>query len=350
MAHIFDENSEFKRYLRNEGKRIPETPKQAPDFANLAHNNQEPEPIRLHLDAETSTQRTVIQPKASVDPFELDLSGAKLKNATVPPAVEPAKVMPRPVADKPQVMQMSKAPEVSGLKSFFIEHLRTLMYFVIFFVGGYLLLNLPAYYEVGKNFYYDLTGQERSAVLRTFTASDSNTTTVASADEVATASSLPPFSLEVTPPGTRIIIPSLDKNVPVVSVPEDNLVKRDWQGLERDLQSALKDGVVHYPGTPWPGQSGNVVLTGHSSYYPWDPGRFKDVFAILHNVKLNDEIVIFHNQRKYRYRVSETKVILPEQVEVLGDTGDDRITLITCTPIGTNLKRLIVTAKPISEQ
>jgi LPXTG-site transpeptidase (sortase) family protein len=336
MAHIFDENSEFKRYLKNEGKYVP----------NVQHTNLEQDlaagklekPIELNIDA--SSHHNVHHTVDTVDPYKLDLSSAKLKKTLEP---SPTPIL-ADLSPQKAVEPSPKSTKDSRLHDFFVEHLRTLFYFVIFFVGGYLILNLPAYYEVGKNLYFDITGKEQNPVLRTFTADSDQ---VVSTEAVA--ASLPPFSLEVTPPGTRIIIPTLDKNVPVVSVPEDNLVKRDWQGLERDLQNALRGGVVHYPGTPWPGQSGNVVLTGHSSYYPWDPGRFKDVFAILHNVKLNDEIVIFHNQRKYRYKVTETKVVLPEQVEVLGDTGDDRLTLLTCTPIGTNLKRLIVTAKPVSE-
>ncbi|PIZ72935.1 hypothetical protein COY06_06040 [Candidatus Peregrinibacteria bacterium CG_4_10_14_0_2_um_filter_41_8] len=171
---------------------------------------------------------------------------------------------------------------------------------------------------------------------------------IVAAASTETVTSIPPFDMEITPPGTRIIIPRLNKNVPIVNVPEDNLVKKNWAALENDLQTALRNGVVHYPGTPWPGQSGNVVVTGHSSYYPWDPGRFKDVFAVLHNVKIGDEIIVFHNQQKYRYQVTESSVVLPQQVQVLADTGDNRITLLTCTPIGTNLKRLIVTAKLIA--
>ena len=51
--------------------------------------------------------------------------------------------------------------------------------------------------------------------------------------------------------------------------------------------------------------------------------------------------------KKFTYQVEESFVITPDQISVLGDSGDDRITLITCTPIGTNLKRLIVVAKPV---
>lgn len=159
---------------------------------------------------------------------------------------------------------------------------------------------------------------------------------------------LPALALGIAPPDDRIIIPRINKNVPIVNVSPQNLVSRDWNALEKDIQEALKGGVVHYPGTAQPGDRGNVVVTGHSSYFPWDPGRFKDVFALLHEVAIGDTIILYHNQKQYQYAVYDVKIITPDKIEVLTQEGDERLTLITCTPIGTNLKRLIVLAKPLS--
>ncbi|MCA9374291.1 sortase [Candidatus Peregrinibacteria bacterium] len=161
------------------------------------------------------------------------------------------------------------------------------------------------------------------------------------------AEQIPALSMTVAPPDDRIIIPRINKNVPIVSVSTENLIKRDWGALEADIQAALQLGVVHYPGTAQAGDTGNVVITGHSSYFPWDPGRFKDVFALLHEIVVGDEVIVYHDQKPYRYKVYETKVVNPDQVQVLTQEGDDRLTLITCTPVGTNLRRLIVLAEPV---
>lgn len=158
---------------------------------------------------------------------------------------------------------------------------------------------------------------------------------------------IPPLALNVAPPDTRIIIPRISKNVPVVTVSSEALLNRDWVRLEQEIQEALQDGVVHYPSTAFPDEAGNTVITGHSSYFPWDPGRFKDVFALLHDVQVGDKIYMYYNQKRYDYEVYETKVVLPSQVEVLTQDGEDKLTLITCTPVGTNLKRLVVTARPM---
>lgn len=160
-------------------------------------------------------------------------------------------------------------------------------------------------------------------------------------------SKIPQIDIDIAPPDDRIIIPRINKNVPVIPVRTENLIKRDWDALEGDIQDALRGGVVHFPGTARAGQKGNVVITGHSSYFPWDPGRFKDVFALLHEIVVGDQVVVYQDQQKVLYEVYETRVVTPDQVEVLTQEGDDRLTLLTCTPVGTNLKRLVIFARPI---
>lgn len=163
------------------------------------------------------------------------------------------------------------------------------------------------------------------------------------------APEIPPLNLEIYPPDMRIIIPRINQNVPVVGVKNENLISRKWDELEADIQKSLRNGVIHYPGTALPGDNGNVVITGHSSYYAWDAGRFKDVFALLHDVKIGDRIVVYFNQKKFVYEINKIKVVLPKDVDVLSPSQTEQLTLITCTPIGTNLKRLIVTAKLIEK-
>lgn len=158
---------------------------------------------------------------------------------------------------------------------------------------------------------------------------------------------IPDLSFAITPPDDRILVPRIAQNVPIIRVPTDKLIQKDWAALENQIQEALRYGVVHFPGTAMPGDDGNVVITGHSSYFPWDPGRFKDVFALLHQVSVGDKVVVYHDQKAYEYQVYEKKIVMPEQVDVLTQKGDSRLTLITCTPVGTNLKRLIILAKPV---
>jgi sortase A len=230
---------------------------------------------------------------------------------------------------------------------------RQLFASLVILVLGFLILNWSAYYQLAQGQWNNWFGSKEASPLTQLVEGKPvvyNTDNFqASSNPSIQKRQIPPLSMEIAPSDDRIIIPRINQNIPIVKISSDSLIKRDWDTLENEMQKALQDGVVHYPGTSLPGQTGNVVVTGHSSYFPWDPGRFKDVFALLHDVEKGDRIVIYYNQDKYLYEVNDKKVVMPDNIEVLKQTPDDRITLITCTPVGTNLKRLIVTAKLIGK-
>lgn len=155
---------------------------------------------------------------------------------------------------------------------------------------------------------------------------------------------LPP----VGPPENRLIIPKLNLNIPIVIPPSDALLQEDWKRLEEDIQEGLQSGVVHYPGTARPGQAGNFFVTGHSSFFPWAPGNFKSVFARLHELNVGDEYWVFYGGDRHRYVIQDEKEIKPSDVSVLDQPVNRRIgTLMTCTPVGTTLRRLILTAQEV---
>lgn len=152
----------------------------------------------------------------------------------------------------------------------------------------------------------------------------------------------------VGPPGDLLLIPKLNLRAPIVTLPTDSLIREDWKQLETDIQEGLEDGVVHYPGTAEPGQAGNFFLTGHSSYFPWGEGDYKSVFARLGELNVGDEFWIYHGGDKYRYVIDTKKEIIPSDVTVLDQPVGKRIaTLMTCTPVGTTLRRLILTAQEL---
>ncbi len=155
---------------------------------------------------------------------------------------------------------------------------------------------------------------------------------------------LPP----VGPPENRLIIPKLGINVPLVTPSYQALLSEDWEQVEHDIQDALQMGVVHYPGTARPGQAGNFFVTGHSSYYPWAPGDYKNVFARLHNLDIGDEYFVYYGGDEHRYIIRDKEEVKPSNVHVLDQPIDQRVgTLMTCTPVGTTLRRLILTADEV---
>jgi sortase A len=102
---------------------------------------------------------------------------------------------------------------------------------------------------------------------------------------------------------------------------------------DRDLRYA----VGHIPGTPLPGEAGNIALAGHRDTF----------FRPLRAIHRNDTITLSTLKESYRYRVVSTKVVPPDDVQVLYPTGRDSLTLVTCFPfnyVGSAPRRFIVLA------
>jgi sortase A len=111
--------------------------------------------------------------------------------------------------------------------------------------------------------------------------------------------------------------------------------------LEGTDEGTLRLAVGHIPGTPLPGRQGNVALAGHRDTF----------FRGLRKIRVNDEITLTTLSGSYRYRVDSTKVVEPEETEVLEDDGDI-LTLVTCYPfnfVGTAPRRFIVRARRVLE-
>jgi len=111
--------------------------------------------------------------------------------------------------------------------------------------------------------------------------------------------------------------------------------------LEGTDEGTLRRAVGHIRGTPLPGQQGNVALAGHRDTF----------FRGLRKILVNDEITLTTLSGSYRYRVDSTKVVKPEETEVLEDDGDI-LTLVTCYPfnfVGSAPRRFIVRARRVLE-
>ncbi len=156
------------------------------------------------------------------------------------------------------------------------------------------------------------------------------------------------------PTATPSVLPVAGSAIPAeptITIPKINVhapVSYEPSIAEADVQKALENGVVHYGNTAYPGQNGNLVIFGHSSNDWWEPGNFKFVFVLLDKLAPGDQFTIDYQSKRYTYEVTGSKVVIPTDVGVLAQTPDPTATLITCTPPGTSLKRLVVSAKQIS--
>ncbi|MBU0647910.1 class D sortase, partial [Patescibacteria group bacterium] len=111
---------------------------------------------------------------------------------------------------------------------------------------------------------------------------------------------------------------------------------------ENVLKDKLKEGVGHYPDTAMPGEKGNVFIFGHSSYYWWDSTEFSSIFANLESVKKGDKVLVKYDGELFVYQVVDTLIVEPTEVSVLQQGDNYELSLMTCTPLGTNLRRFVV--------
>ncbi|MBL7142055.1 MAG: sortase [Candidatus Pacebacteria bacterium] len=116
---------------------------------------------------------------------------------------------------------------------------------------------------------------------------------------------------------------------------------------QTDMQQALNTGVVLFPDSVLPGESGQTIVLGHSAPVGWPKIKYDGVFSRLNELVEGDEIIVFFNNRKYVYIVNR-KVFLErgEELSQEGLTNDENmLILISCWPPGRDLRRIAVEAE-----
>ncbi len=101
----------------------------------------------------------------------------------------------------------------------------------------------------------------------------------------------------------------------------------------------------HFPGSAIPGQVGNSFVTGHSVLPQFnDPQNYRAIFSKLPDLEVGDEVIVEIEGKKLNFVVQYAKVVDPRDLSVLSPISQNSrsLTLMTCVPPGTNLKRLVV--------
>ena len=113
--------------------------------------------------------------------------------------------------------------------------------------------------------------------------------------------------------------------------------------LEGSDDGTLSRGSGHIEDTPFPGQPGNVGIAGHRD----------TTFRALRHIHLGDALEFKTADRLYRYRISKTWIVGPDDVYVLDPTPQPALTLVTCYPfefVGHAPNRFIVRAELVGEE
>lgn len=110
-------------------------------------------------------------------------------------------------------------------------------------------------------------------------------------------------------------------------------------------EQTLQRGVGHLQGTSLPvgGASQHSVLTAHRGL------ASAELFTQLDKVGVGDTFTIEVFGEVLTYRVRDTRVVDPDQTESLYPSyGEDLVTLVTCTPLGINTHRILVTGERVT--
>jgi sortase A len=149
-----------------------------------------------------------------------------------------------------------------------------------------------------------------------------------------------------------IWFPSIGRSIPPstisvkeyeLSIPKLNITQAKVKVGGEDLSKSL----VQYLPETLPGEYGNVVIFGHSTLPQlFNVKDYKTIFTYLPSLEKGDIIRTKINDVEYEYVVYDMFVVNPDEIWVLKQQKDGSyLTLITCVPPGTFLKRLVVKAK-----
>lgn len=187
-------------------------------------------------------------------------------------------------------------------------------------------------------------------VLMLFLVLQFNSVIIANVKAYVTPGEIDPQNIIVDPsastvvgPKPLLVIPKINVSVPIVF---------DTTPDQKSQLKAMENGVAYFgiPGADSkPGQVGNTVISGHSSNDFIETGNYKFVFALLERMKKGDVFYVHYKGTRYTYTVTKTQVVKPTDVSALVyPTTKPEVTLITCTPLGTALNRLLVIGEQVS--
>ena len=136
----------------------------------------------------------------------------------------------------------------------------------------------------------------------------------------------------------KITLPSIDISVPVVEA---------GGTTPEEYKDALERGVLHFPGTSYPGERGMTVLLGHSAPLDYPEIDYVWVFSKISQLEEGDRIEVCFNNKLTVYTVIDE-----ERGKKVYEVGEDvpslypieeekkEVVLMSCWPPGDNTNRI----------
>ena len=115
-----------------------------------------------------------------------------------------------------------------------------------------------------------------------------------------------------------------------IQIPSIGLIADISNGTDKET---LNKYVGHFIETPI--EEGNIALAGHNRGYD------VNYFSRLKELREGDEIIYIHNEINRIYEVTKNKIIKDTDIDVLENTEENILTLITCVENEPNYRRCV---------
>lgn len=218
-----------------------------------------------------------------------------------------------------------------------------------FMVGVGVLILLFAVYQLWGTGVVERHAQrsleaELAATLTPMTPSE-NPTIVPQATSAAPLPDLSPVIEPAAGPAPiPVAVPTEGEAIARLDLPSIGVSKAIVQGVQR---GTLRKAPGHYPSSALPGEGGNVAIAGHRTTHG---APFFDLDLLVPG----DEITLETVDGTFTYEVQGHDgpdgdrvghvIVDPSAVEVIGNQGDDRLTLTACHPKFSARQRIVVSA------
>jgi len=252
--------------------------------------------------------------------------------------------MDQPILNENDLKNLFKTPKKKNYYFEFYKFLIALVKFFLLFIFFFFVVNSPAYmkqidYFLKTNLLKN--GYKNELInlsdLAKNTPSDEQIQAIKKEQKAEKAKKEFELKLVSLIGENQLVTPKIALKAPII-----------WQSDPINILKDLKNGVAHYKGSGLPGQNNsNIFITGHSSNFIWDDGKFKQVFALIDRLENGDRIYLVYENKPYIFDVEAKKVVSPKEVEVLNPQDHSLVSLMTCYPVGTTLNRMIVQARQI---
>lgn len=125
--------------------------------------------------------------------------------------------------------------------------------------------------------------------------------------------------------------------VGILTIPK---IKADLAIVEGTNPDDLEKGVGHYKGSYFPGDHGQIVLSGHRD----------TVFRNLGELKIGDPLIVQMKDGSHSYKITRTKIVNSDDKSIITlQKKQEELVLTTCYPfryVGNAPKRYIIYASP----